>query len=68
MAGLSDADREALKDMRRAVEERDAIPPEEMIPVQDPGRYQSPIGIDDQGNPFPARRTAVNPAENADKG
>jgi hypothetical protein len=60
MAELSDEDREALKRMRRVVEERDAIPPEEMIPVEDPHRYEFPIGIDDEGNPFP---TSVNTDE-----
>jgi hypothetical protein len=58
MAELSDEDRLALERMRRAVAERDAIPPEEMIPVEDPERYEFPIGIDDEGNPFPAKRNA----------
>ncbi len=58
MAELSDKDREALARMRRAVEERDAIPPEDLIPLDDPERYEFPIGIDDQGNPFPVTRNA----------
>ncbi|MDN3359706.1 hypothetical protein [Actinomadura sp. DC4] len=57
MAELSDEDREALKRMRRAVEERDAIPPEEMVEVDDVERYQFPIGIDDEGNPFPTHQS-----------
>jgi hypothetical protein len=63
MAELSDEDRQALKRMRRAVEERDAIPPEEMILVEDADRYQFPIGLDDEGNPFPTRRTTRNTDE-----
>jgi hypothetical protein len=62
MAELSDEDRRALRRMRRAVEEREAIPPEELLEVEDPARYQSAIGVDDQGNPFPVRR----PPENTD--
>ena len=58
MAELSDEDRQALERMRRAVEERDAIPPEERILVEDPERYEFPIGIDDEGNPFPTARNA----------
>jgi hypothetical protein len=56
VAEPSDEDREALRRMRRAVEEREAIPPEEQIEVEDPARYQFPIGVDEQGEPFPTRR------------
>jgi len=63
MAELSDEDREALRRMRRAAEERDAIPPEETIAVEDAERYEFPIGIDNEGNPFPVRRTTQNTDE-----
>jgi hypothetical protein len=55
VAELSDEDLRALERLRGAVEERKAIPPEEQIPVEDSARYEFPIGIDDQGNLFPAR-------------
>jgi hypothetical protein len=64
VAELSDEDRSALKRLRRAAEEREAIPHEERVPVEDPARYEFPIGIDDQGNLFPPRP----PEERADEG
>lgn len=58
MAELSDDDLRALERLRGAVEERQAIPPEEQIPIEDSSRYEFPIGIDDQGNLFPQRPPA----------
>lgn len=55
MTDLSDDDRRALERLRRAAAERDAVPPEEQVPVEHPERYAFPIGMDEHGNLFPPR-------------
>ncbi|MCO6011755.1 hypothetical protein NE236_43095 [Actinoallomurus purpureus] len=57
MAELSEDDRRVLDQLRRAAAERDAIPPEERIPMDHPERFAFPIGMDAHGNLFRPRGT-----------
>jgi hypothetical protein len=58
MAELSDDDRRVLERLRQAAADRDAIPEDERTPVEDPERYSFPIGVDDEGRPYPPRDAA----------
>ncbi|GAA4640835.1 hypothetical protein GCM10023196_107750 [Actinoallomurus vinaceus] len=55
MAELSEDDRRILDRLRQAAAERDAIAPQERIPVEQPERFAFLIGMDDQGNLFRPR-------------
>lgn len=53
MSNLTQEDLEVLERLRKADDERQKIPESERFPISHPDKYSFPLGLDDNGNPFP---------------
>jgi len=52
---LTEEDLRALQKLREAEAEYDKIADRDRIPVHDPDKFAAPIGVDDDGRPFPVK-------------
>ena len=50
---LTDEEKKRLDEMKKEWEERKKISPEKRVPVPNQDKYKDPIGINDEGKPFP---------------
>ncbi len=55
MSELTEEEKATLRRLQKAKEEYDKIADKDRKPVKDPGKYATPIGIDDEGRPFPVK-------------
>ncbi len=53
MSDLSEKDEEVLERLRQAEKDSRAVPADERRPVTNPDKYSFPVGLDDEGKPFP---------------
>ena len=54
MAELTPEQEEFVRLARELAEERAALAPEDRVPMANPDKFADPIGMDDDGNLFPA--------------
>lgn len=57
MSDLSEKDEEVLEKLRQSEKDSRAVPPGERRPVTNPDKYSFPVGLDDEGKPFPEDRS-----------
>lgn len=56
MSELSEKDEEVLERLRQAEKDSRAVPSGERRPVTNPDKFSFPVGLDDEGKPFPGGR------------
>ena len=49
----SDEENQILEQLRQAGQQRDQVPESQRTPITNPDKFSFPIGLDDEGNPFP---------------
>ena len=50
---LSDEENKILEQLRQANQQREQVPASQGTPITNPDMYSFPVGLDDQGRPFP---------------
>lgn len=53
---LTDEEKKILEELREFSKQRDQIPLSQRRPITNPDKYNFPIGLDDNGKPFPVSR------------
>jgi hypothetical protein len=50
---LSDEENKILEQLRQANQQHEQVPASQAMPITNPDKYSFPVGLDDQGKPFP---------------
>lgn len=51
---LSDEENKILEQLRQANQQNEQVPASQGTPITNPDMYSFPVGLDDQGRPFPS--------------
>jgi len=55
MSELTEDEKAVLRRLQKAKEAYEKVPERDRIRVHDPNKFAAPIGVDDEGRPFPVK-------------